>query len=95
MSKTPAQKRRRDFHTREDWALWAIQVIKSQPSQSLVLDTYSWRTSTLDLLKGIRYARALGALIFEHGHPSARIFRVLVIPASLTPPSPLPKEPRP
>lgn len=77
MSKTPAQKRRRDFKTREDWARWAIQVIKSKGPGGLVLNCYSWKTGTEDLLRGIRHARALGTHISESGHPAARVFKVV------------------
>lgn len=82
MSKTPAQKRRRDFKRPEDWGRWALNVLRSNRRIGVQINCYSTSTSVDDLLRGIKAARRMGAVIREEGPHDARVFMLEKEPAN-------------
>lgn len=66
MSKTPAQKRRRDFKTPEHWANWVCAVMRGNHGE-LEVNRYAQRSSTRDLMRGIDYALKRGLVRLRHG----------------------------
>lgn len=61
MSRTPAQKRRRDFHTKEHWAQWACAVLVANHGE-IEVNEYrcAWNSGVGDLHTGLDRARKLG-----------------------------------
>jgi hypothetical protein len=75
--RTPAQKRRRDFHTREDWVAWAIRVARSN-SGMVIVNRRSWRTSQRDMDRACNYAIKLGMMYREaRQRPEATVYRLV------------------
>ena len=72
---TPAQKRRAHFHQPEDWARWVCAIIVAEGG-TLTINRYSWKTSTTDIERGVRFAKKLGWVVNGGGPPSAYSFVV-------------------
>lgn len=71
---TPAQKRRRSFNSREDWAKWAVQVVKSMGGM-VQINTYEERSGSRDLHRGCEHARKLGLLsCIKPYHPARKMY---------------------
>lgn len=73
MSLTPAQKRRRDFKTPDDWARWAVSVVRGGGGY-IEVNEYSWRSGTFDLLRGLRYARKRGLVQCLRSKPERSVY---------------------
>lgn len=64
MSKTPSQKRRRDFASREAWGHWVCAVAIGGGGR-IRINGYSWRSGATDLWRGAQHAKWLGWMTEE------------------------------
>lgn len=73
-------KRRRIFNSREEWAAYAVQVLKSGGGCTRV-NLYSWRPSVKRLLIALNHAKSLG-LVRENKRTrkDRRIFTLVEVP---------------
>ena len=72
--RTPAQKRRAIFKSKQDWIEWGLRVLKSAGG-AVVINGYSEKTGSRDLWKALMWCRDAG-LVEVGGKPSAKWFQL-------------------